>query len=398
MPGRKTLFASIGILAGVFLCSTDGTKASNDDQKRHFWIACRKDGEPGRGTQADPFDGSTQAKFDAVLRRFWSERSERIIVHLGPGLYETVGNGGYIPGLRELGEGWRCWSGWEIRGSGQDQTVLKLIKEYEYQGTWGNIAIATHDSSVKGVVVQDLTVDCNHSAIGNQKSTETGVGLQGAGHAIRRVTVQNVAGKGYEGFPIGIGANAVNSWYNVIEDCTITGWHGGTGGSITISNNVNNLEPPLTYTSGIVRRNRVVGTQIGYGGWGMKGVIFEDNLAEGCAYGSNIDSVRNPQVTFRNNRFLACRNYGMVFANCENILIESNTVTLSAPGTAIYLLNDCADFRVEGNRFAGADEQVPINVVQTRDERAFRGTFRFSGNQIPAGASISLPESPGSRP
>ena len=390
MSGRKSFIASIGILAGIVLCSIDGARASNDEGKQHFWIACRKDGERGRGTQASPFDGSTQAKFDTVLRRFWSERSERVVFHLGPGVYETVGNGGYIAGLRELGEGWRCWSAWEIRGSGQDQTVLKLTKQYEYQGNWGNVAIATHDSSVKGVVVQDLTVDCNHSAIGNEKSSETGVNLQGTGHTIRRVTVRNVAGKGYEGFPIGIGANAVNSWYNLIEDCTITDWHGGTGGSITISNNVNNLKPPFTYTSGIVRRNRVVGTQIGYGGWGMKGVIFEDNLAEGCSYGSNIDSVRNPQVTFRNNRFLECRSYGMVFANCENILIENNTVTLTASGPAIYLLNDCADFRVEGNRFAGTDARVRVSAVQTRDEKSIRGTFRFSGNQMPGEASISL--------
>ncbi|HEY5704345.1 MAG TPA: right-handed parallel beta-helix repeat-containing protein [Terrimicrobiaceae bacterium] len=392
MPSPKTLLASLFIITAIVLCFICGAKASNSDGKRHYWIAARNDGKPGRGTQANPFDGSTQVKFDTLLRRFWSERRESVVFHLGPGVYETIGNGGYIAGLRELGEGWRCWSGWEIRGSGQDRTILKLTKQYEYHGLWSNVAVATHDSSVNGVVVQDLTVDCNHSAIGNQKSSETGVSLHGSGHTIRRVTVRNVAGKGYEGFPIGIGANSVDSAHNLIEDCTIIGWRGGTGGSITISNNVNNLRQPLTYISGIVRRNRVVGTEIGYGGWGMKGVVFEDNLAEDCGYGSNVDSVRNPQITFRNNRFLECRNYGSVFANCENILIEKNTFTLSGPGPAIYVLNDCANFRVEGNSFAATDPRLRFSVVQTRDGETFRGTFHFSGNQVPSDASVSLPE------
>ena len=391
MRGRTIRSASISILAAAAFCILDHARASSHETKRHYWIASRTDGRAGRGTEADPFDGSTQPRFDKILRKFWSERRENLVFHLGPGVFETFGNGGYIAGLRELGEGWRCLSGWEIRGSGQERTTLKLTKQYEHQGNWGSVGIATHDSFVNNVVVQDLTVDCNHSAIGNPRSSETGVSLHGSGHTIRRVTVRNVAGKGYEGFPIGIGAHGVDSSQNLIEDCTITGWAGGTGGSVTISNNVNNLRPPLTYTSGTVRRNRVIGTQIGYGGWGMKDVIFEDNLAFGCAYGSNIDSVRNSRVIFRNNRFVECRNYGMAFANCEVILIQNNTLALTSPGPAIYLLSDCADFRVEGNRFAGTDASMPIRIVATQNENSFRGTFRFSGNQVPAEALINLP-------
>ena len=83
-----------------------------------------------------------------MLRGFWSDRSEGVVFHLGPGVYETIGNGGYIAGLRELGEGWRCWSAWEIRGSGQDRVRLKLTG-IRASGQLGNVAIATHDSSVK---------------------------------------------------------------------------------------------------------------------------------------------------------------------------------------------------------------------------------------------------------
>ncbi len=53
------------------------------------------------------------------------------------------------------------------------------------------------------------------------------------------------------------------------------------------------MEKPMTHTSAIVRNNRVEGTHIGYGGWGMKNVTFSGNTAVNCNYGVNIDSLRN---------------------------------------------------------------------------------------------------------
>jgi hypothetical protein len=38
-----------------------------DSYRMNIWVAYRTDGVAGSGTQSDPFDGSTQAKFDANM-------------------------------------------------------------------------------------------------------------------------------------------------------------------------------------------------------------------------------------------------------------------------------------------------------------------------------------------
>src|SRR5436309_13493066 len=38
-----------------------------DAYRMNVWIAVRTDGVAGSGTQNDPYDGSTQAKFDALM-------------------------------------------------------------------------------------------------------------------------------------------------------------------------------------------------------------------------------------------------------------------------------------------------------------------------------------------
>ena len=72
------------------------------------WIAMRTDGVKGSGTQTDPWDGSTAAKFDALMQAL----PVNTRIHLGPGVFETRG---YSDG--EAG-GWEPKSGQKILGSG----------------------------------------------------------------------------------------------------------------------------------------------------------------------------------------------------------------------------------------------------------------------------------------
>ena len=358
-----------------------------------IWIGIRSDGNRGKGTRASPYDGSTTEKFDAILSRLWQNRVENITINILPGTYSTVGNGGYIPGYQDLLEGWRCHSGWHIRGAGKDQTRLILSKIYQspFDGLFGGVIIATTDSSVSHVTVENLTLDCNHSKIGNKKSTEAGVALSGTHHTIRNVRVVNVAGLGYEAFPIAIGSNNLDSFNNLIEFCEIRDWHGGTGGSITISNNNNNQKPPITWTTGIVRNNSVSGTHIGYGGWGMKGVVFSNNTAQNCTYAVNIDSLNNSSVVFNKNQFLKCTSYGMVFANCHKFLLQNNTITLKpGAGPFLFLLENNSDFDVRSNTFKAPPGNSP-SIAATRHPDTLRGQFIFSSNSCPPGSKIDLP-------
>jgi hypothetical protein len=38
-----------------------------DSYRMNLWVAYRTDGVASSGTQSDPFDGSTQTKFDALM-------------------------------------------------------------------------------------------------------------------------------------------------------------------------------------------------------------------------------------------------------------------------------------------------------------------------------------------
>lgn len=359
---------------------------------REIWIGQRTDGRTGKGVQQDPYDGSTQARFDGVLQKYWNKEVNGLTVNILPGVYHTVGNGGYVPGLYDLGEGWRCRSGWTIRGAGIEKTRLVLQKVYKHptEDRFGGVIIATTDTHNTSVTVEDLTLDCNHTRIGNLKSTEAGISLKGSNHTIRRVRVENVAGLGYEAFPIHIAAEGIDSSANLIENCEIRGWHGGTGGSITMSNNNNNGKPPVTWTTGVIRNNKVTGTQIGYGGWGMSGVVFRDNIADSCGYGSNIDSLDNRNVVFSGNRFLDCQSYAMVFANCRLFQVVGNTFTLKGPGPFLLFLGKASDFDVRSNDFRGSSSTPPV-IAGSRLPGELSGKFLFVGNSTPPDARIDLP-------
>lgn len=354
------------------------------------WIGIRQDGLPGSGTRHDPYDGSTPERFDAILGKYWKSGVEGLKVNILPGTYRTLGNSGYIPGLRDPGDGWRCRSGWTIRGAGMDKTILVLhrIHKHPSEDIYGGVVIATTDSSVERVLVEDLTVNCNHDQIGNAKSTEAGVSLGGSRHTIRRVRVENVAGLGHEGFPIGIGCWGRDSSRNLIENCHIRGWKGGAGGSITIANNNNNGREPISYTSGTIQNNLVEGTHIAYGGWAMRNVIFRNNKAKDCAYGVNIDSWNNENVLFENNSFIDCSNYGFVFYNCHRFTLRGNRVRLAGPGTFVVLLGNDSDIDVISNSFTVRSNQK-ASLVERRNPETLKGRFHFENNQTSPGVSVN---------
>jgi len=55
------------------------------------YIAARTDGKQGTGTAADPFDGSTQQKFDGVLATLGPATT----IHIGAGRFHTKGEASF---------------------------------------------------------------------------------------------------------------------------------------------------------------------------------------------------------------------------------------------------------------------------------------------------------------
>jgi len=121
------------------------------------WIAIRTDGRAGRGTIADPYDGSTPAKFDRLMVSF----GPNIQIHLGAGVFQTAWN-----------HSWVVKDGWTVRGIGMYSTTIQIVGSLTgHPGTGASAFVTGYNSGADGAVLQDFTIDCNWSGLANSADT-----------------------------------------------------------------------------------------------------------------------------------------------------------------------------------------------------------------------------------
>ena len=126
------------------------TPSSNPTQE--CWIAVRTDGLPGSGTQSDPYNGSTAAKFDTIMGSF--QGLQNLGIHLiGAGPFRT-----------DLHHPWTVQTGWIISGDGIDVTTVQLTGNAS--GVSQACCIASNPNfATNNVTITNLTIDCNWSAL-----------------------------------------------------------------------------------------------------------------------------------------------------------------------------------------------------------------------------------------
>jgi hypothetical protein len=172
------------------------------------WIAVRTDGEAGSGSESDPFDGSTEPKFDALMGAF----PANVVIHLLPGVFLTNG-----------GDAWFVKPGWEIIGSGQGLTTLRLAGFST--DNHKHIILNSGSSGATGVEVHDLTLDGNYANVTfPAHDAVCGVDLGGSNIVVENVECINLYGDsvtGYEEFSIlvGSGSAAAATSNCRIENC-----------------------------------------------------------------------------------------------------------------------------------------------------------------------------------
>jgi hypothetical protein len=195
------------------------------------YIAVRTDGLPGSGTQADPYDGSTAAKFDALLRSIPAYTT----IHLGSGTFLTTGSASY-----NGTQGYIVKPGWKIMGAGKDLTTVKAIYYPAAAGPIGH-HVFEGDCNVdgNGTVISDLTVDCNWQNLGAATGTKTAaINLFGNNCRISRVRAINAYGNWAslaECFCISISpVHSMNATGAVIEDCDVSNFQGDYGYAICL--------------------------------------------------------------------------------------------------------------------------------------------------------------------
>ena len=145
------------------------------------WIAYRTDGIKGCGTITDPYDGSSQARFDGAMQEIASQYEEQAVaIHIGPGEFQTKGY--------PTSGGWEIQPGMRIIGSGIGSTTLQLVSP----GTGQNFAIS-HSLALLTAAgyseVCDLTIDCNLPATADVVCGA--VRIRGDHVRIRRVKARN---------------------------------------------------------------------------------------------------------------------------------------------------------------------------------------------------------------
>jgi hypothetical protein len=138
------------------MCLADAILLEAYRDPKDIWIAFRTDGNAGSGTENDPYDGSTQERFDGLMRRFNQEMLEYTVLHLGPGVFETKGTAPY-----DSNQGWEMRPGWKIIGSGIDVTIVKLVGAVDQGGLIVAIGHKDFNTVADYTEVCDLTVDCN---------------------------------------------------------------------------------------------------------------------------------------------------------------------------------------------------------------------------------------------
>lgn len=108
-----SLRAKIGLLSLALLAQATfaETRFSNE-----FWVSTNVN-TANSGTLDNPYDGSTQPKFDAVLANLPTNST----LHILAGTYHTLGTTYYNNG------GGSLQTGQKILGSGIDNTILQIV-------------------------------------------------------------------------------------------------------------------------------------------------------------------------------------------------------------------------------------------------------------------------------
>jgi hypothetical protein len=335
-------------------------------QTPEVWIAVRSDGLPGSGTKADPYDGSTAAKFDVLMNGF--RATSNLGVHLiGPGPFRT-----------DIHHTWVIGPGWQLTGDGMYATTVEL------DGSAAGIRQVTCLSSnpnisTDNVTISDLTVDCNWSELstsadtgadGEKNITVAAVVLWGNNNLIERVRSINTYGtraNKQEHFAIGLsGPRSGDGTNNIIQSCRAELPQGNYGNPFSLGGS-----PPYLITNSRVLSSTVVG--------------INDGLDNGFTSGGvNLAYVKNCQID--GNTFIDCQ--GAAYqdtGSCDGLMVTNNTVIRGCIGVGLWSPTvPKRNVKISGNNFqiqnryaGGASYGIFIQIGQTTDLTISNNTITF---------------------
>jgi hypothetical protein len=295
----------------------------------------RTDGLPGSGTQADPYDGSTPQKFDALMRSYyWTYNLGVHLTGLGP--FRTYAN-----------HKWAARPGWVISGDGMYATTLQMAGSIA--GMHYGLACISSDPNIAtdNVTIRDLTIDCNWTELSatadtgtnGEKNVKTGaVILWGSNNLIDHVRSINTYGSWanlQEQFAITLaGPRSSDGTNNVMQFCRAEQPYGNYGNPFSLSG-----WAPYAIVNSKVISCTAVGVNTGnYTGFTSGGVNFGG--VKNCV----IDS----------NTFIDC--YGAAYSDtgsCDGMRITNNVVNRGWNGVGLGSKTlPKQNIQISGNNFS----------------------------------------------
>jgi hypothetical protein len=284
---------------------------------QNIWIAIRTDGLPGSGTQADPFDGSTPQKFDAVMfNYYWTYN---LGVHLtGAGPFRTSVN-----------HQWAARPGWVISGDGMYVTTLQLTGNAA--GIHYGLACISSDPNIAtdNVTVRDLTIDANWAELsttadigknGEKNISVAAIVLWGSNNLLDHVRSTNTYGSWanlQEMFAITLsGPRNGDGTNNVIQFCRAEQPNGNYGNPFSL----HGWAPYVIVNSKVISCTAV----------GINNGLYTGFTSGGVNFGAVKDCIVD------SNTFIDC--YGAAYSDtgsCDGLWVTNNVVTRGWSGVAL---------------------------------------------------------------
>ncbi len=354
---------------------------------QHVWIAVRTDGLPGSGTQADPYDGSTAAKFDALMNNF--QGTSNLGVHL-------TGSGPFRTDAHHM---WYVGPGWTISGDGMDNTTVQL---------GGNVAavrqvaclFSNPNTNTDNVTIANLTVDCNWAELsttadvgtsGEKKITTGAISLWGSNNLVDHVRSINTYGSWankLEHFAMFIaGPRTGDGTNNTIQFCRAESPQGNNGNPFALAGWVNTIPYRLITNSKVIS---------------CTAVGNNDGLSDGFTSGGvNLANVKDCIID--GNTFTDCLGAAYIdTGSVDGLQVTNNTVTRGWQGVALASwVAPKQNITISGNNFGiqnrvlnGASYGIVVGYATTTNLTVNNNTITFDmsglGQQYFWGVQASL--------
>jgi hypothetical protein len=387
--------------------------------QRQVWVSTRTDGKAGLGTASDPFNGSTAARFDALMLAI-PTYSEVVLL---PGTYETRGYD-----LSDQVNSWKVKAGWHLHGCGIERTTLKMVRGNDAAGYYAVVYGSNTGDALDAVrygygdgvtfhppwvIVSDLTIDCNGQAFSTHPTIH-GCHLAGNHARISRVRACNLTGgdtselfvllvvgnEFYGGLPLNADI--------VIEDCVVERpyWIGDAG-CVAINSHGGGATQERVI-NGIIRNNVVDGqftdgfisyipsTPVGYPSgkqWGNAvgfpqgiNMVIDGNHFRNCGGGGPYQDtwdMSGSDCVIKNNRYYNVQsgpyfNFGPT-NRYKRVIVEDNDFTLKST-LGLTPASDMA----HGITFVN-NEDVNDPTILFKELVIRRNHFRFVGESMDTG-------------